>query len=267
VRKAITVAVGVVIASDTGGARASGRSGFTGKLMASTAGAVQKASADAVGVVPSARRYRSVDTLAASARGDLGVAHEFIASSADGVRNAIAISIGVVCAVSAFKAGARSESGFASEFIASTIASISITGVVLKAITGSVGVVIASDTGGASARGDRGITSEFVASSAGGLRRAITDSIDVVKKGGTVIAGAGFKVKVIDAGVGLAGVAGGNIVPAFVVLNVQLRTTDALAGVNMAVVLALVGESVQIVFGMVMSLDNPAQRRVSMHGT
>ena len=192
-------------------------------MLAGTAGGVQKASADAVGVVPSARRYRSVDTLAASARGDLGVAHEFIASSADGVRNAIAISIGVVCAVSAFKAGARSGSGFTSEFIAST------TGVMGFAITDSVGVVFAGGTGGASAGGDRGITSEFVASSAGGLRRAITDSIDVVKKGGTVIAGPGFKVEVIDAGVGLAGVAGGNIVPAFVVLNVQLRTTDALA--------------------------------------
>jgi len=223
--------------------------------MTGNAGGVVKASADAVGVVFAGA------TRAASARGGCGVAHEFIASSAGGVRNAIAISIGVVCAVSAFKAGARSGSGFTSEFIAST------TGVMGFAITDSVGVVFAGGTGGASAGGDRGITSEFVASSAGGLRRAITDSIDVVKKGGTVIAGAGFKVKVIDAGVGLAGVAGGNIVPAFVVLNVQLRTTDALAGVNMAVVLALVGESVQIVFGMVMSLDNPAQGRVSMHGT
>jgi hypothetical protein len=136
---------------------------------------------------------------------------------------AIIDSVGVVFAVDTGGASARGDLGCTSEFIASSA------GVMGFAITDSVGVVFAVDTGGASARGDRGITSEFIASSAGGLRRAITDSVGVVKKGGTVIAGPGFKVEVIDAGVGLAGVAGGNVVPAFVVLNVQLRTTDALA--------------------------------------
>jgi hypothetical protein len=51
VLKAITDSVGVVSASGTSGARASGGSGVAGEVLASTAAGVRRASADTVGIV------------------------------------------------------------------------------------------------------------------------------------------------------------------------------------------------------------------------